>query len=62
MVFKLNIVTLDEARKLADVAKYKSDFSITDDEMIKIVKKPSSPSSSTSSMPLFSNSGIIVFK
>jgi len=49
---------LEKARKIADIAKYKSDFSLTDDETITVVNRPSSPSSSTSSMPLFSSSGI----
>lgn len=50
--------TLEKARKIADIAKYKSDFSLTEDETIKAINTvPSSPSS-TDSMPLFSDPGI----
>lgn len=57
-LFYCNLENLEKARKIADIAKYKSDFSVTDDETVKEVQKPSSPSSSTSSMPLFDCSGM----
>lgn len=50
--------TLEKARGIAEIAKYKSDFSLTEDETIKAVNISSSPSSSTCSMPLFSDPGI----
>lgn len=55
----LYIATIERARKLADEAKYKSDLSMTEDELnYKASKIPNSPSS-VSSMPLFSGSGML---
>jgi len=57
-LFYCNLENLEKARKIADIAKYKSDFSLTGDETIAVVNIPNSPSPSTSSMPLFSSFGI----
>lgn len=58
MLFK-QLETLEEERKLADEARYKSDFSAPEEECIKTINNQYSPTLSTSSMPIFS--GILLF-